>query len=63
MVHQDNSVELKLSKIENSLERIESKMDNFIGFEILSSEEEKELEQIRSSLKNGEFSTHEEVFE
>lgn len=56
------TIESKLNSIEEFLQRIESKMDNFMGFEFISEEERKELSKIKEEIKNGESYSYDEVF-
>ncbi|MEA2053851.1 MAG: hypothetical protein U9O96_01850 [Candidatus Thermoplasmatota archaeon] len=52
----------KISNVEKILNEINSKIDNFLGFEELSPEEKKELEEIRKEIKRGEYVKAEEIF-
>jgi predicted transcriptional regulator len=58
-----SSIDEKLSNIENYLERIESKIDNFMGFENINEEERKELIKIKKEMDSGKFHNYEEIFE
>jgi len=52
----------KLKHIEQLLVSIDAKIDNFLGFEELKKSELKELKEIRTKIKKGEYATFEEVF-
>ncbi len=52
----------KIDHIESLLMEINSKLDNFIGFEDLEPEEEKEVEEIRKGIASEEFVSSDEVF-
>ena len=52
----------KIDHIESLLMEINSKLDNFIGFEDLEPEEEKEVEEIRKGIESEEFVSSDEVF-
>lgn len=56
------TIETKLNSIEEFLQRIESKMDNFMGFESISDEERQELSQIKEEMRKGEFYSYDKVF-
>ncbi|MCH8520287.1 MAG: hypothetical protein LAT82_06050 [Nanoarchaeota archaeon] len=56
------SLDDRLYNIEEFLKRIESKMDNFLGFEMLEQEEKEELLQIKKEMKSGNFHEYEDVF-
>ncbi len=56
------SIEIKLDNIENFLARIESKMDNFLGFEILNDSDEKELIEIKKEMDSGKYYSYDDVF-
>jgi hypothetical protein len=43
-----------LERIEKKLDIIDSKIDNFLGFEELSEEELKELDEIEAEMEKGE---------
>lgn len=52
----------KINHIEMLLLEINSKIDNFLGFEELSEEERKEIESIEKEIESGEYFTFDEVF-
>ena len=52
----------KINHIEMLLVEINSKLDNFMGFEELSEEEKRELDNLREEVKAGEYVTFDEVF-
>ena len=45
----------KMNKIEQLLIEINAKIDNFLGFEELTEEEQEEIAQLREEVKKGEF--------
>ena len=51
---QENAILEHLQRIEKQLELINSKLDNFMGFEELSEEELKELDEIEAEMEKGE---------
>ena len=51
---QENSILEHLQRIEKQLEIINSKLDNFMGFEELSEKELKELDEIEAEMERGE---------
>jgi hypothetical protein len=51
---QENAILEHLQRIEKQLEIINSKLDNFMGFEELSEEELKELDDIETEMERGE---------
>lgn len=52
----------KITHIESLLMEINSKLDNFIGFEDLEHGEEKEVEAIQQEIASGEFVSSDEIF-
>ena len=52
----------KLDRIEKLLLELNSKIENFMGFEELSAEEKKEIEKIEKEIEEGKYKTFEEVF-
>ena len=52
----------KLEHIERLLVGIDSKIDNFLGFEELKESELKELKKIRNEMQKGDYATFDEVF-
>jgi len=52
----------KISHIEMLLLEINSKIDNFLGFEELSEEERKEIELTEKEVESGVYFTFGEVF-
>jgi hypothetical protein len=52
----------KINHIEMLLIEINAKIDNFLGFEGLSEEERKEIEQIEKKVNSGEYFTFDDVF-
>ncbi|HDZ36227.1 MAG TPA: hypothetical protein ENH81_04870 [Thermococcus sp.] len=53
----------RLERIEKLLITLNAKIDNFLGYEELSEEERKELQNMREEIKRGEFVKFEELFE
>jgi hypothetical protein len=51
---QKNAILEHLQRIEKQLEIINSKLDNFMGFEELSEEELRELDEIEAEMEKGE---------
>ena len=51
---QENAILEHLERIEKMLEILNSKIDNFLGFEDLSEEELKELDEIEAEMERGE---------
>jgi len=52
----------KLNNMERLLREINSKMDNFLGFEDFTAEERAEIETHREEIRKGEFVTFNDVF-
>jgi len=52
----------KMSKIEQLLLEINTKIDNFLGFEDLTEEEQEEIAQLREEIKKGDFIPFQGVF-
>ena len=52
----------KMNDIEQLLLEINAKIDNFLGFEELTLEEQEEIIQLRGTVKKGEFVTFNGVF-
>lgn len=52
----------KMNHIEMLLLEINSKIDNFLGFEELNEEERKEIELIKKEMESGKYFTFDEVF-
>ena len=52
----------KISNIERMIMELNTKIDNFLGYEDLTEEEKKELEKIREEIKKGEYVRFEELF-
>ena len=57
-----STIDNRLSNIEHFLQRIESKMDNFMGFEDITESERKELLKIKEEMKKGDSYSYDEVF-
>ena len=57
-----SSLDDRLHTIEEFLRRIESKMDNFLGFEMLKKEEREELLKIKEEMKSGNYHEYDDVF-
>ena len=45
----------KMEHIERLLLQLNAKIDNFLGYEDLTSDEQEELKKIRREVKNGEY--------
>jgi len=52
----------KLEHIEHLLVGIDTKIDNFPGFEELKESELKEINEIRNEMQKGDYATFDEVF-
>ena len=52
----------KMDRIEALLVELNAKIDNFLGFEDLEDEEEREVEKLRKEVESGEYVRFEEVF-
>jgi C4-type Zn-finger protein len=57
-----STINNKLENIENFLERIESKLDNFLGFEELTSKEKEEFIKIKKEMDEGQAFSYDDVF-
>jgi len=56
------TLEKKLERIERLLVEINSKIDNFMGYEYLSKKEREELRKMREEIRKGEFIKFEDLF-
>jgi len=56
------TLEKKLERIEKLLVEINSKIDNFMGYEYLSKKEREELKNMREEIRKGEFIKFEDLF-
>jgi len=52
----------KLERIEKLLLDLNSKIENFLGFEELSDDENKEVREIEKEIKEGKYKTFNEIF-
>jgi len=52
----------KLGHIEEMLKEINSKIDNFLGFEEITDDEKEEFKKLREEIKNGHYETYENSF-
>ncbi len=52
----------KINNIEKLLMELNTKIDNFLGYEELTDEEKKEIKEIREEIKKGEYVKFEELF-
>ncbi len=52
----------KINHIEKILMEINTKIDNFLGFEELGEGEKKEIAKIRKEIKKGDYVRFEDVF-
>ncbi len=55
-------LERRISNVERLLEEINAKIENFMGYEELTEEEEKEVEKILNEIKEGKYVRFEELF-
>ena len=53
----------KIDPIETLLREINAKIDNFLGFDELDNDEQKELETLRKEIEAGEYINFDEAFE
>ncbi|NJE26322.1 hypothetical protein E3E22_06755 [Thermococcus sp. MV5] len=56
------TLEKRLERIEKLLIELNSKIDNFMGYEYLSKDEKKELKKMKEEIKKGEFIKFDELF-
>lgn len=59
----NTTLDKRLDSIEEFLERIESKMDNYMGFDTISEEEKKEILKIKKEMNEGKYHSYNEVFD
>lgn len=52
----------KMNTIEQLLLQLSAKIENFLGYEILSEEEQKELDQVRKEIKSREYVPMDQAF-
>lgn len=52
----------KLDRIEKMIMEINTKIDNFLGFEELTEEEKEEVRKFREEIRGGEYVKFEELF-
>ncbi len=52
----------KMNTIEQLLLQLNAKIENFLGYEVLSEEEQKELDQVREEIKSGEYVPMDQAF-
>jgi len=52
----------KINHIEKMILELNTKIDNFLGYEDLSEEEKKEVDEVREEMKQGEYVGFEELF-
>jgi len=52
----------KISNIERMIQELNTKIDNFLGYEDLTEVEKKEIEKIREEIKKGEYVKFDELF-
>ncbi len=55
-------LERRISNVEHLLEEINAKIENFMGYEELTDEEEREVEEILNEIKKGKYTRFEELF-
>ena len=56
------SVAVRLTRLESQMGELNAKVDNFLGFEELSEDEKREVEEIRAEMAAGEFISLEDAF-
>ena len=52
----------KINNIERMIMELNTKIDNFLGYEDLTEEEREELEKLRKEIKKGEYIKFDELF-
>ncbi len=52
----------KIDRIESLLQKLNAKIDNFLGFEELDKEEQKEVEALRKEVEAGKYIHFDETF-
>ena len=52
----------KINHIEKMILELNTKIDNFLGYEDLTDEEKKEMDKIREEMKKGEYVEFDELF-
>ena len=52
----------KIENIEKMIIELNMKIDNFLGYEELTEEERKEIEEIRREIKRGDYVKFDEIF-
>ncbi len=55
-------LERRISNVEHLLEEINAKIENFMGYEELTDDEEREVEEILNEIKEGKYKRFEELF-
>ena len=53
----------KINNIERMIMELNTKIDNFLGYEDLTEEEKREIEEIREEIKKGEYVKFDELFD
>ena len=56
------NLEERMKRLEELLLEINSKIENFLGYEELNQEEEEEVERITKEMKEGKYVKFEEIF-
>ncbi len=56
-------LEEKIARLEDLLIEINSKIENFMGYEDITPEEEEKVKKIIEDMKNGNYVKFEEIFE
>ena len=52
----------KIDRIESLLQKLNAKIDNFLGFEELNKDKQEEVEALRREIEAGEYLHFDEVF-
>jgi len=52
----------KIDNIERMIAELNTKIDNFLGYEELTEEEKKELKKIKKEIERGEYVRFDELF-
>ena len=52
----------KIDRIESLLQKLNAKIDNFLGFEELDKDEQNEVEALRKEIEAGDYLQFDEIF-
>ena len=62
VVEEMKMLEEKIERLENLLLEINSKIENFMGYEELTDEEEERVKRVVEEMKSGNYVRFEEIF-